>query len=53
MYNQAEFFWIGNLSNYEILTLKSYISNGFDVKLWTYENKIPNINIIKDLDLKN
>ena len=52
MYNQANFFWIGNLSNYEILTLKSYISNGFDVKLWTYENKIPNINIIKDLDLK-
>ena len=52
MYNQANFFWIGNLSNYEILTLKSYISNGFDVKLWTYENKIPNIAIIKDLDLK-
>ena len=52
MYNQANFFWIGNLSNYEILTLKSYISNGFEVKLWTYENKIPNINIIKDLDLK-
>ena len=52
MYNQANFFWIGNLSNYEILALKSYINNGFRVKLWTYENKIPNIAIIKDLDLK-
>ena len=52
MYNQANFFWIGNLSNYEILALKSYINNGFKVKLWTYENKIPNIAIIKDLDLK-
>ena len=52
MYNQANFFWIGSLSNYEILTLKSYINNGFKVKLWTYENMIPNINIINGLDLK-
>lgn len=52
MYSQANFFWIGKLSNYEILTLKSYLNNGFIVKLWTYENKISNIDIIKDLDIE-
>jgi len=39
--NQIQCFWHGNkLSLVELLTLKSFINNGYKVNLWRYDNRI-------------
>lgn len=34
----ANFFWVGKITPYEILSFKSFADNGFSVKVWTYRN---------------
>jgi hypothetical protein len=34
----ANFFWTGELSECEILCIKSFVQKGFHTKLWSYEN---------------
>jgi hypothetical protein len=34
----ANMFWHGELSKLEIICIKSFVKNGFDVKLWSYNN---------------
>jgi hypothetical protein len=34
----ANFFWEGELSNFEVKCIKSFVNNGFYVKLWSYTN---------------
>lgn len=34
----ANFFWFGELSKFEIVCIKSFVKNGFKVKLWSYDN---------------
>lgn len=34
----ANFFWVGKITPYEILCYKSFADNGFNVKVWTYKN---------------
>jgi hypothetical protein len=34
----ANFFWHGNISTLEIMCLRSFVENGFHVKLWSYNN---------------
>lgn len=52
MYNKANFFWVGKLSIYEILSLKSFLANGFEISFWTYEEKIENLYLLRDLNIK-
>lgn len=49
--NVANFFWVGNISIYEILSIKSFIDNGFNVNLWTYQNSFENIDELAILDV--
>ena len=35
--NVANFFWGGDLTNYEISNFLSFKENGFDVNIWSYE----------------
>lgn len=38
----AHMFWTGDLTEYEIASMKSYVANGFDVVLWSYDShKLP------------
>ena len=37
--NVANFFWVGELTQYEILSFNSFLNNGFNVNLWTYFSK--------------
>lgn len=40
----ANFFWDGEMSELEINCIKSFVRNGFKVKLWSYNNiKLPNV----------
>ena len=34
--NTANFFWEGNLTNYEATSINSFVNNGFKVNLWSY-----------------
>jgi hypothetical protein len=34
----ANMFWHGELGKLEIMCIKSFVKNGFDVKLWSYNN---------------
>lgn len=34
----AHFFWHGLISKLEIMCIKSFVNNGFYVKLWSYDN---------------
>ena len=34
----ANMFWHGELSKLETMCIKSFVKNGFDVKLWSYNN---------------
>jgi hypothetical protein len=36
--NVANFFWIGELTIYEIFCINSFLKNGFKVNLWSYED---------------
>ena len=33
----ANFFWMGNLTIYEIANIESFINKGFKVNIWTYD----------------
>lgn len=35
---KANFFWKGELTKIEIASIKSFIKNGFEVNLWSYQN---------------
>ncbi len=37
--NVANFFWVGELTQYELLSFNSFLNNGFDVNIWTYFSK--------------
>ncbi len=37
--NVANFFWVGELTQYELLSFNSFLNNGFNVNLWTYFSK--------------
>lgn len=40
----ANFFWIGELSQFEIACINSFVKSGFNVKLWSYNNlTLPNV----------
>lgn len=34
--NVANFFWVGKITQYEVLSFNSFLNNGFKVNLWTY-----------------
>lgn len=36
----ANFFWMGELTNYELANVSSFVKNGFEVKVWTYDSNI-------------
>ena len=45
-------FWMGSLSNLEITSIKSFIYNGFNVVIYTYEPETFTINL-KNLEIKD
>ena len=49
--NVANFFWVGNISIYEILSIKSFIDNGFNVNLWTYQDSLKNKRDLVGMDI--
>lgn len=49
--NVANFFWVGNISIYEKLSIKSFIDNGFNVNLWTYQDSLKNKRDLVGMDI--
>ena len=57
--NEANFFWSGELSFYEIANFRSFKHSGFKVNIWTYfeenkkieELKLSDVNFNEDLEL--
>lgn len=45
--DRANFFWMGDLTIYEIANLQSFIKHGFKVIIWTYDK-----NLEKNINLK-
>ena len=52
--NEANFFWSGDLSIYELANLKSFEENGFIVNVWIYlnDNKT-NLNELQEFNVKD
>jgi len=54
--NEANFFWVGNLSEYELSNFRSFKENGFIVNIWTYQdinNQNNNLDKLKEFNIKN
>lgn len=43
----ANFFWVGDLTNYELLSINSFLDNGFNVNFWTYSETLSDDSIKK------
>jgi hypothetical protein len=47
--NLANFFWHGDLTNYENICISSFVEHGFEVNVWSYQNlKLPTGANLKD-----
>ncbi len=49
----ANFFWMGNLSIYEIANIESFIDNGFKVNIWTYDMNLDFQHLQNKLKIKD
>ena len=45
----ANFFWMGELTNYELANVSSFVKNGFEVKVWTYDSNIGSLIVENDI----
>ncbi len=51
--NEASFFWMGELSFYEIANLNSFCKNNFKVNLWTYDKELESIGLSNQINVKD
>lgn len=49
--NVANFFWVGNISYYEVVSIKSFLKNGFIVNLWIYKEYFNHNNYLEGLEV--
>jgi len=51
--NEANFFWMGELSFYEIANLNSFCKNNFKVNLWTYDKELATVGLSDQIEIKD
>ncbi len=51
--DHANFFWMGDLTIYEIANLQSFIKNGFKVIIWTYDKNLEKNTNLKEVSFKD
>ena len=49
----ANFFWMGDFSIYEMANINSFIKNGFDVNIWTYDKNFKVFSNNNKINIKN
>jgi hypothetical protein len=51
--DHANFFWMGDLTIYEIANLQSFIKHGFKVIIWTYDKNLEKNTNLKEVCFKD
>ena len=50
----ANLFWMGKLSNYEVVCIESFYKKGFETILWTYDSTNAYLNdLVEGIQIKN
>ncbi len=51
--DHANFFWMGDLTIYEIANIQSFIKHGFKVIIWTYDQNLEKNTNLKEVSFKD